>query len=284
MTAGEVLALTDEDIVRLCKTSPSLTDTHLGRALCLPPVYLLASNVVVKVGSGPQLRESEAKAQALVREQTTIPVPMVYRFFELAGTSYLVMDYVPGDTLHTCWNDLSNWQKLRIAFTLRNYVQQMRRIRTAQILKQVPGPITDDPSRPLSCLTPALGEYSVGAFTSQEHLRDWMNGRFRVAEYLFGQHINVPPYDDSAPLVFTHGDLCLRNIVLGSDGRLWLIDFGSAGVYPPWFEAYGARDDAMFRPPKLWTAARKIAVGEYNMQESFAKKLPARFLKWVGNS
>lgn len=197
----------------------------------LQPVYLLASNVLVKVGSATQLRECEARIQTLVREHTTIPVPAVYRFFQHADTSkaYLVMEYVPGDTLDTCWNDLSNWHKLRITFTLRTYVRQLRRIRTPQIQQQVPGPLTADPTQPLPCFTPALGEYPVGPFTSQAHLRDWMNGRFRVAEYLSGRRIAVPAFDDSAPLVLVHGDLCLRNVILGADGQLWLIDFGCAG-------------------------------------------------------
>ncbi|KAI0633123.1 kinase-like domain-containing protein [Trametes polyzona] len=283
MSKGEILALTDEDIVLLCKTSPSLTDTRLCQALLLVnPVYLLASNVVVKVGSACHLRESEAKAQALVREQTTIPVPEVHRFFEHEGTAYFVMEYVQGDTLDSCWNDLYNWQKLRIAFTLRNYVRQMRQIRTPQTLQQVPGPITADPSHPLPCSTPSLGEYSVRSFNSQEDMRDWMNGRFRVSEYLYGERFEVPLFDDSAPLVFTHGDLCLRNIILGSDGKLWLIDFGSAGIYPPWFEAFGARDNGMLPTPKLWTAARKIAAGQYEVQEHYARVCKRAFSHGLG--
>ncbi|KAJ2962731.1 hypothetical protein NUW54_g14321 [Trametes sanguinea] len=46
----------------------------------------------------------------------------------------------------------------------------------------------------------------------------------------------LEPFDDSQPLVLTHGDLNLRNILVGEGGRLWLIDWGDAGFYPPWFE------------------------------------------------
>lgn len=31
-------------------------------------------------------------------------------------------------------------------------------------------------------------------------------------------------FDDSEPLVFTHQDLNLRNIIMGDDGRLWIVD------------------------------------------------------------
>ena len=51
-------------------------------------------------------------------------------------------------------------------------------------------------------------------------------------------------FDDSAPLVFTHQDLNPRNIIVGEDGRLWLIDWAWAGYYPPWFEYVTMRRQA----------------------------------------
>ena len=43
-------------------------------------------------------------------------------------------------------------------------------------------------------------------------------------------------FDDSEPLVLTHQDLNLRNVILSDDGRLWIIDWAWAEYYPPWFE------------------------------------------------
>ncbi|KAI0656912.1 kinase-like domain-containing protein [Cubamyces menziesii] len=230
------MSLTDEEIVDLCNSSPNLADTpNASESPPVPPVYALASNIVVKVSI--ENMEAEARAMTLARTQTTIPVPKVHRVFEHKGECFLVMDYIHGDNLESCWNDLPAWQKLRIAFTLRNYLQQLRCVRTPQIEQQVPGPITDDPSQPLRCYTSSLGEYPTRAFTSRDDLRDWMNGRHRVAEYVLRRRMHQELFDDSEPLVFVHGDLCLRNLILGADGQLWLIDFGFAGVYPRWFEA-----------------------------------------------
>ncbi|KAH9971786.1 hypothetical protein BJV77DRAFT_958133, partial [Russula vinacea] len=36
-------------------------------------------------------------------------------------------------------------------------------------------------------------------------------------------------FDDSRPLVFTHGDLSMRNIIFGTDGRIWLVDWALSG-------------------------------------------------------
>ena len=164
--------MSEEEIVRLCQTSPNLADTPVGRLLPVAPVYVLAANVVVKVGFLGGAHAPEAAAMTVVRQQTNIPVPEAYRSFVHGSNSYLVMEYVPGEPLDRCWEDLSHWEKVQIAFTLRNYVNQMRRIRTPQIDRQVPGPITDDPSCPLQCQIPALGEYPAGPFDSYAHLRE----------------------------------------------------------------------------------------------------------------
>ncbi|KAL2798160.1 hypothetical protein BJX66DRAFT_295805, partial [Aspergillus keveii] len=38
------------------------------------------------------------------------------------------------------------------------------------------------------------------------------------------------------PLVFCHGDICPRNIILEDDGSICLVDWGYAGFYPRFFE------------------------------------------------
>ena len=43
-------------------------------------------------------------------------------------------------------------------------------------------------------------------------------------------------FDSSLPLVMTHLDLQPHNIIIGEDGRVWIIDWEFAGFYPQWFE------------------------------------------------
>jgi thiamine kinase-like enzyme len=43
-------------------------------------------------------------------------------------------------------------------------------------------------------------------------------------------------FDDSQPMVLTHGDLSLHNIIMGNDGKMWLVDWEFSGFYLPWFE------------------------------------------------
>ena len=54
----------------------------------------------------------------------------------------------------------------------------------------------------------------------------------------------------SEPLVLTHQDLNFRNVILGEDGRHWIVDWGWAGYNPPWFEYVAMRrqkDDLLER-------------------------------------
>lgn len=44
------------------------------------------------------------------------------------------------------------------------------------------------------------------------------------------------PFDKSSPLVMTHGCIHPGSVILGDDGRLWLVTWNSGGFYPTWFE------------------------------------------------
>jgi thiamine kinase-like enzyme len=63
--------------------------------------------------------------------------------------------------------------------------------------------------------------------------------RMLTAATMCGAH---PDYRGN-PLVFTHNDLRMGNILMGPDGTLRLIDFAYSGFYPRHFE-YIAMDHA----------------------------------------
>ena len=66
-------------------------------------------------------------------------------------------------------------------------------------------------------------------FNSVEELNTYMNKRLKLRN----DSIDLA----SHPLVLCHLDLCRRNIILKDDGEsLCLVDWGSAGFYPRFFE------------------------------------------------
>ena len=94
---------------------------------------------------------SEALTFTLVVRHITIPVPRVRRVIRIEGNQVaIIMDYIPGRQLRHAWPAMSLFAKLRVAFTLRGYIRQLRAIRHPRTL--VPGPIAlGDEARPPLC-------------------------------------------------------------------------------------------------------------------------------------
>ena len=114
----------DNDIVRLVDSSPG-SDSSL----------IQISDTIVKLGRTFSSSTSEALAMEIVHTQTTIPVPRVHRVIRHLhdeGDGFIVMDLVKNARqLHTCWSSLSFPEKLEVIFTMRDYLQQLRRIKDA---------------------------------------------------------------------------------------------------------------------------------------------------------
>ncbi|OBZ79079.1 hypothetical protein A0H81_00475 [Grifola frondosa] len=206
MTLAEIAMLSDHEIVALYESSPRLNIPNwIGFGFAkVPPFALITPSVLVKFGHIPAW---EVRTMDLVRFHSTIPVPKVYRFFgrDMKGwwMSYLAMQYIPGRPLDECWNELSLWPS-----------QDLHRADCAAN----PGPIADDPSQPEKCYNPVTGDNFVGPFATQAELADWMNGRLRASQAVMQYGYHCQPFDESEPLVLVHGDIQMRNLILGDDG------------------------------------------------------------------
>lgn len=99
-------------------------------------VHKITADIIVKVHVFTDAVITEALNLSMIKTMTTIPVPEVREVVVSTGSAvhYLVMEYIDGQTLDSCWNSLTLFSKLRIAWTLRSYVAQLRRLR-----RTVPG-------------------------------------------------------------------------------------------------------------------------------------------------
>ena len=109
----------------------------------------------------------------------------------------------------------------------------------------------------------------------------WWNKMYAISvEKAPEVHRGFPlePFDGSQPLVLTHCDINMRNILVGDDGRLCLLDWELSGFYPPWFESanwrywlwagFGGSVSALEREDRLWNLLVPfISVGPYFRQE-----------------
>ncbi|KAI5994786.1 kinase-like domain-containing protein [Pisolithus albus] len=231
--SSDVDELSDDAILALLEEAPIVHPDY--------SVYKLTPTTAVKIPR--DTREGaidcvEANALRLVSSNTTIPVPRVHRVVKEEYDFLIVMDYIKGQTLAEVWPTFSVWRKISVAFTLHRYVRQLRRLKASPTTP--PGPLSVQ--GPQECESPVFGQVqsSRGPFASYSEFSTWFNEWCKIGLDVRRLPEDHPSrkkkFDDSEPMVLTHQDINLRNIILGDDGRLWLINWGWSGYYPPWFE------------------------------------------------
>ena len=214
--------------------------TKASRLIDNVPVFQLLPGTVAKwtCDCNDTVDCSEANISQIVFEKTNVPVPRVRRVIKWEDTYIIAMDYIKGTTLAEVWPNYSLWMKIRVAYTLRRYVRQLRRVEAPP--GTPPGPISN--YGPQVCdVSSIFGRIrpTRGPFGSYEELSDFFSDRYRLGwkNILPEDHsLMKATFDNSSPLVITHNDLNPRNIIVGEDGCIWLVDWAWSGYYPPWFE------------------------------------------------
>jgi hypothetical protein len=66
----------------------------------------------------------------LLRERApSVPVPQVYNAYRIGNISYILMEFIPGQTARECWKTLSETEKDSVIAQLRQYVTTWRSIK-----------------------------------------------------------------------------------------------------------------------------------------------------------
>jgi tRNA A-37 threonylcarbamoyl transferase component Bud32 len=275
--AQELSSLSNEDLSKLFKAGSTLPeDTH---PYPTPYVRQLREHFLGKISQEfdddiTDGQPSEVVTLRAVAEFTTIPVPKVQRVIRLKYEYLIVMDYIPGQQLSTVWPTMSPAEKNDVAETLRDYVRQLRSIDIPR--RQVPGPLSTD-HIPRTCESdPVFGEFvKRGPFASSSELADFFNRRHDSYIRCMDPGSKAPRLDMPYPLVLTHQDINPRNVIVGDDGRLWLIDWAWSGFYPEWWESLAmkvqARNEEFVtkRKDPSWAAIIPIVCGKYEDVEEW---------------
>ncbi len=261
---------TDEELIELLSSAPFLESAKLwvpGRPKpCVPAVHLIAHDTIAKRAYSPTA-DQEYLSTEFVRNRTCIPVPRAERkikTFNKFDDTYIVQQYIPGDLLGDVWPSLSWWKRFRVALTLRYYIHQLRQLQPATGSPSFPGPPSAE-GMPLVCTGRFFTSNGAGPFSSYRELERWYNNRLLVVQRFRGEGLGATPFDSTSPLSFTHMDLHLRNIILGRDGQLWVIDWAEAGWYPSWFEGASMRWWLSRRPTLVsWGRMLPFITGPYD--------------------
>jgi hypothetical protein len=214
-------------------------------------IVVVCQHFLVKYGSST--RQIEGENLLFVEQNLQIPAPRLYALWqELDEVMYIIMEFIPGDTLKSLWSNLTKSNKMRIMKKLRSVFEQIRSSPSPGFYRNV--------SR--GCLLCHLfwitgNEKSVsGPFKSERDLLLGLAEKSRVNSANNNRHSYMADFierqlprafgNDHLP-TFSHSDLQRKNIVreIPSGHKntsteetyiVLIVDWEVAGWYPSYWE------------------------------------------------
>jgi len=234
--------LSNDEILDLCELSVDIKNVLGGLQ-----VYWITRDVVVKKIFGAALGEAQTQQWVYNHADPNIlRVPKVHRYFEIPYVGYktkppanyyhgfIVMERVRGSLVGHI--DLTESQGQEVIPKVIKAVEHLRSLPWPE--EQGPGPLAGgEPEGPMWS-----DDGAEVVFHTVQDMEDWMNERMGVYRE------STRRFDLSKEtLELRHMDLARRNVIIGNDGAVTLIDWGCAGFYPPVFEMRIMRNLALDR-------------------------------------
>ncbi|KAJ5866764.1 Aminoglycoside phosphotransferase, partial [Penicillium rubens] len=192
----DISTVSNETLTELFSTAPILRSYQGTRGVNRRPCEVSILEFIARAGEK--------------KESQSIPVPKVHRVLniETEGVFFgcrclVVMDFVKGTTLEECWDDLSQTEHLDVVSQLSSMITAQHSIPPLREQQQQPGP--------LGCKTPG-STADLNHSTLKQAPKD-------------------APLFHFDRLVLRHLDIAPRNLILGPDGRVWLIDWADSGAF-----------------------------------------------------
>ncbi|KAB8069845.1 kinase-like domain-containing protein [Aspergillus leporis] len=216
-------------LVHALSTAPKIWDNGGVK------VARIARGVVVKYGHDVNI--CEADNMRYVSQHTTIRLPSLLDSWvevecgdNIEGGEticYIVMSYIDGILVDEVWSELSNTIRCGIQKQLHDFIRQLRHLKADR-----PGPIGGGVSQGAF-----FTDYGAGPFASKGEMEGWFDDRLAVCQDFGIVDAGQPGFGGLFQhLVMCHMDIHLRNLILDDQGKVWLIDWAFAGMYPAYFE------------------------------------------------
>ncbi|KAI0470302.1 kinase-like protein [Xylaria cf. heliscus] len=209
-----------------------LSKKPLWRLMRQPIGVLFASRFCIKATFTTL---AEAHVIQFVARHTSIPVPKIYCAFTHRGRSYIVMERLDGEPVGLGWLSRSEESKGKILSQLKDAIQQLRNVSPPGgigVANIYGGPVYD-------CRLPT--KFLWGPFSTVDHFHKELRN---------GIGLDYDPSDAPQDLLellafhkqpsskptLTHGDLSSSNILVKGDKLVGIIDWETAGWFPPYWE------------------------------------------------
>lgn len=207
---------------------------------------------------GFSVRQSEGETLLFLEANSCKYAPRLHAMYANQADDglCLIMDFIPGDNLDELWPSLEEVEKRAICKSLRTCFEDLRSF--LQEGRAYFGSVDHGPMPDSLFYDPAGSAALVGPFTSERALSDGLVGRFREIGKCNGDSPqyatkaafykrNLPKVLHDHKIVFTHGDLQIKNVIArpntksGEHGwTVALVDWEAAGWYPTYWEYFSA--------------------------------------------
>ncbi|KAI7759982.1 hypothetical protein LZL87_010404 [Fusarium oxysporum] len=231
----DIVSVSDEELLSAFLTAFRLHD--YGDVI----IPRISKHLVIK--GGPGVAKSEAENMKFGSETLGLPIPKVHRAFTaeipedpdlpetpLVEGHFIVMDYIKGSTIDKSWQSMDTATKETVAQQVADTTNKMQSTALNHMPVEPIGRAQDAKFQ-----GPWVTDYGAGLFATLGELADWCNHKIDV-DIMVKQLTPETRRFKFEDIVLTHQDLALRNLVLDNDMKVWVIDWGCAGVYPKDFE------------------------------------------------
>lgn len=208
------------------------------------PVRFPERRLLVKWGT--YVTNAEAQCMWFINQHLghEVPVPQVYGWTRDGEETFLYLELIDGDPLSERWEGLGDDEKSRICQQLRTMISQWRRIRqsgSGTMLGHLGGQGIHD------IFFEDGDAYPAGPFPNAAAFHDAFallsirtESACNKSKYVRQENEELRGLSDDVPIVFTHADLDLSNILISKSGDgpsriVAVIDWHQSGWYPePW--------------------------------------------------
>ncbi|KAF4978002.1 hypothetical protein FZEAL_5547 [Fusarium zealandicum] len=195
---------------------------------CLNRSVVRHGNIVTKYtkhpdGMGVNDQPNEVLALQFVKDHTTLPVPKVIS----SDWDRITMEYVQGQTLKEAWPSLEYRQRSEILVQLKDYLAQIRSLK-GLYLGRLDGQ---------GVVVPSIMTRSGSPFPTMTEFHDWLvRPPKRIREQSVYWHQITTQLGVEYPIVFPHGDISPRNIIVRDGHIVARLDWEWAGWYPEYWD------------------------------------------------
>ncbi|KAK7735410.1 hypothetical protein SLS63_003880 [Diaporthe eres] len=240
------LSWREEDIISVYKQTPALKpDGFAVTGFGFPSQQQPDAHVKFGLPAilKPELQNHEYVFRALrdmpPDKTRGIRIPEIYRTFESNGKLFIVMEYIPGKTLHQLTGQ-KGWESQQAALT-NSIARAMKLFMSIPVpAEQKPGPVGGGYIRH----SLFKDDTSACVYSSIDELENHLN---RVARLT---NENAPTVTLERSLCFYYSDFYASNFIFTDSGDICVIDFDQAGFLPPSLMSYAVAESHWY--PGLW--------------------------------